>query len=147
MGQTVFAKSLPDSELELACEAIRSALDDAGIDPADVDALGSYTFEVTPEFEIARNLGLGELHAFSQSPYGGGAGCGAIGQVALAIAAGIANVGVVWRSRKRSAPGTRMWSSVEELVSDHWKWTRPAGLVRPVDEVARLAARYMSSTA
>ena len=143
IGQTAFAKSLPETELELACEAVKRALDDAGLKPADVDALACYTSEQTPEFELARNLGLGELHFFSQSPYGGGAACGAIGQVALAIAAGVARVGVVWRSRKRSAPGTRIWAGVQERVTDHWKWSRPSGLLRPADEVAILMRRYM----
>ncbi len=143
IGQTPFAKGLPETELELACQAIKQALDDAGIHPSEVDALGSYTFEKNPEFEVARNVGLGDLTFFSQSPYGGGAACGAVGQVAVAIAAGIANVGVVWRSRKRSGAETRIWAGVEQRITDHWKWSRPAGLVRPADEVAVLARRYM----
>ncbi|MCX7057600.1 MAG: lipid-transfer protein [Proteobacteria bacterium] len=143
IGQTRFAKSLPESELALACQAVQMALEDAGLKPSDVDALGCYTYEQTPEFELARNLGFGPLHSFSQAPYGGGAACGAIGQVAVAIAAGIANVGVVWRSRKRSAPGTRMWAGVQERITDHWKWSRPSGLLRPADEVAMLMRRYM----
>ena len=126
IGQTAFAKSLPETELELACEAVKRALDDAGLKPADVDALACYTSEQTPEFELARNLGLGELHFFSQSPYGGGAACGAIGQVALAIAAGVARVGVVWRSCKRSAPGTRIWAGVQNRIA----WA-PRGLGSP----------------
>ncbi len=143
IGQTAFAKNLDSTELNLACEAIKIALDDAGIEPKQVDALGSFTYEETPEFEIARNLGFGDLHYWSQAPYGGGASCCAIGQVALAIASGIANVGVVWRSRKRGDPSTRMWSHTEEHLSDHWKWSRPSGLVRPVDESSMLMQRYM----
>ncbi|MFQ5668577.1 MAG: lipid-transfer protein [Candidatus Binatia bacterium] len=143
IGQTAFARRLEPSELELACMAVKAALDDAGIGPAEVDALGSYTMEGTPEFELARNLGLGDLTFFSKVDYGGGAGCGAVGQVATAVASGIANVGVVWRSRKRGDPKKRVWAHVTERIDDHWKWSRPAGLVRPVDEVAMLMRRYM----
>ncbi|MEZ5709830.1 MAG: lipid-transfer protein [Blastomonas sp.] len=143
IGETEFAKNLPESEFQLACRAILMALDDAGIAPSEVDALTCYTYEETPEFEVARSLGMGDIHFLSQSPHGGGAGCGAIGQLALSIAAGIANVGVVWRSRKRGAPSKRLWAGVENRVTDHWKWTRPQGLVRPVDEVAILTRRYM----
>jgi acetyl-CoA acetyltransferase len=142
-GETAFAKNLPATELELACQAIKAALDDAGIAASEVDALGCFTQETTPEFEIARNLGCGELHFFSQVPYGGGAACGTVGQVALAIAAGVANVGVVWRSRKRGDPSKRQWAGVSQRVADHWKWSRPQGLVRPVDEVAVMMRRYM----
>lgn len=143
IGQTDFAKNLPESEFQLACRAIVRALDDAGIAPAEVDALSCYTYEETPEFEIARSVGMGDVHFLSQSPHGGGAGCGAVGQLALAIAAGVANVGVVWRSRKRGNPSKRLWAGVRDTVTDHWKWTRPQGLVRPVDEVAVLTRRYM----
>jgi acetyl-CoA acetyltransferase len=143
VGETPFAKTLEASEVELACRAIKAALDDAGIAPGEVDAMGCFTQEETPEFEIARNLGFGEVHFFSQTPYGGGAICGAIGQVALAIAAGVAEVGVVWRSRKRGDPAKRQWAAVSPRIADHWKWSRPHGLVRPVDEVAVMMRRYM----
>lgn len=143
IGQTRFAKMLPETELQLACIAIRAALDDAGVAPEEVDALGCFTQETTPEFEIARNLGFGELHFFSQVAHGGGAICGAIGQVCAAIALGIARVGVVWRSRKRGDPSKRQWAGVQPRIDDHWKWSRPHGLSRPADEVAMLMRRYM----
>jgi acetyl-CoA acetyltransferase len=146
IGQTEFAKQLPGTEAELACRAIKAALDDAGIAPSEVDALGSYTMENTQEYDIARNLGMGDLVYFSQVGYGGGAGCGAIGQVATAIAAGVARVGVVWRSRKRGDRTKRVWAQVGARVTDHWKWSRPFGLVRPVDEVGLLMRRYMHET-
>jgi acetyl-CoA acetyltransferase len=143
IGETEFAKRLEPTELELGCRAIKTALDDAGIHPSEVDALGSYTMEESQEFEIARSLGLGDIVYFSQVGYGGGAGCGAIGQVATAIAAGVARVGVVWRARKRGDPKTRVWAQVSARIRDQWKWSRPYGLVRPVDEVALLMRRYM----
>lgn len=143
IGETEFSRNLEESEFQLACRAIKLALDDAGIHPSEVDALSCYTYEETPEFEIARSVGMGGVHFLSQSPHGGGAGCGAVGQLALAIAAGVANVGVVWRSRKRGARSKRLWAGVRASVDDHWKWTRPQGLLRPVDEVAVLTRRYM----
>lgn len=143
IGQTEFARHLEPSELELAAMAVKAALDDAGIAPSEVDALGCYTMEETPEFELARNVGFGALHFFSRVHYGGGAGCGAVGQVAMAIATGVAEVGVVWRARKRGDPKSRVWAGVEQRIDDHWKWTRPSGLLRPADEVAMTARRYM----
>ena len=75
IGQTEFSKNIDSTELNLACKAIKLALDDAGINPDQVDALGSFTYEENPEFEISRNLGFGNLHYWSQAPYGGGASC------------------------------------------------------------------------
>jgi acetyl-CoA acetyltransferase len=36
-----------------------------------------------------------------------------------------------------------VWAKVGGRVLDHWKWSRPSGLLRPVDEVAMLWRRYM----
>ena len=50
IGQTEFSKNSGRSELQLAAEASKAALDDAGIDPADVD--GMITFTLDPSDEI-----------------------------------------------------------------------------------------------
>lgn len=142
IGESAFGKGLPQSELELACEAIQLALEDAGVAASEVDAVGSYTMEATPDFEIARQMGFGDLHFFSQTAHGGGAGPGTVGHVAMAIATGVAQVGVVWRSRKRSGAASRVWGQTNPVLTDHWKWSRPSGLLRPVDEVAILTQRY-----
>ena len=142
VGQTEFAKALDDSEKVLALRAIKAALDDAQIDPSEVDGLASYTLETTEEVEIARNLGLGAVTFFSQVGYGGGAGCGAVGHAAMAVATGQCTVAVAWRSRKRGAAASRPWSQVAARVSGQHQWTRPFGLLRPVDEIAMLARRY-----
>jgi acetyl-CoA acetyltransferase len=142
VGQTAFAKALPQSEKHLALEAISLALADAGIAPSEVDGLVSYTLETTDEVEIARNLGLGDITFFAQVGYGGGAGCGVVGHAAMAVASGQCRVAVAWRSRKRGAAQSRPWSQVAARVSGQHQWTRPFGLLRPVDEIAMLARRY-----
>jgi acetyl-CoA acetyltransferase len=143
IGQTAFAKSLPQSEKRLALEAIVDALDDAGIDPSEVDGLSSYTLETSEEIEIARNLGTGDITYFSQVGYGGGAGCAVVGHAAMAVASGQCRVAVAWRSRKRGAAGARPWAGVKHRVGGNQQWSRPWGLLRPVDEIAMLARRYL----
>lgn len=143
IGTTEFAKTIDRSETHLALEAIRAALDDAGIDPGEVDGLSCYSMETTEEVDIARNLGLGDVTYFGKVPYGGGAGCGVVGQAAMAVAAGQCNVAVGWRSRKRGARSSRPWAGVAGRVAGHQQiWTRPFGMLRPVDEIAALTARY-----
>jgi len=143
IGQTAWGKGVEDAELVLALRAIEAALDDAGIDPSEVDGLSSYTLETSDEVDIARNLGLGDITWFSQVGYGGGAGCGVVGHAAVAVATGQANVAVAWRSRKRGAAASRPWSQVANRVGGSHQWTRPFGLLRPVDEIAMLARRYL----
>ncbi len=143
IGQTRFAKGLEESELELACQAVKAALDDAGIAPSEVDGLAMYSMEDGREVELARSVGLGEVTFFSQIGYGGGAGCGVVGQAALAVASGQCRVAVAWRARKRAAKTSRPWAQVSQRVGGSQAWSRPFGLLRPVDEVAMLARRYM----
>src|SRR3954453_18837695 len=135
VGQTEFAKAIDRSEKRLALEAIKLALDDAAIAPAEVDGLSSYTLETTEEVDIARNLGLGDITYFSQVGYGGGAGCGVVGHAAMAVATGQCTVAVAWRSRKRGALASRPWSKVWEPVTGSHQWSHPFGLLRPVAEI------------
>ncbi|MBW3664190.1 MAG: lipid-transfer protein [Actinobacteria bacterium] len=141
IGATAFAKHLEPSEEELAVTAIEVALDDAGIAPHEVDALSSFTLETHNEVQIAKNLGFGDITFFSQVGYGGGAGCATVGHLAMAVATGQAKVGVAWRSRKRGS-GPRPWTNPSSLRTPA-QWTRPWGLLRPVDEVAMLTRRYI----
>ncbi len=128
----------------LALRAIRLALDDAGLAPSEVDGLFSYTLETTEEVDVARNLGCGDVTAFAQVGYGGGAGCGVVGLAAQAVATGQCSVAVAWRSRKRGAAAARPWAQAAgRRLSDARQWSRPFGLLRPVDEIAVLARRYL----
>jgi acetyl-CoA acetyltransferase len=142
IAETPFAKKLEPSEKSLALQAILAALDDAGIDPSEVDGFSSYSIETTDEVEIASNIGAGDVTYFGQVGYGGGAGPACVGQLAMAIAAGQCRVGVAWRSRKRGSGG-RIWADTEIQFSTPAAWTRPWGLLRPVDEIAMLTRRYM----
>jgi acetyl-CoA acetyltransferase len=143
IGQTAFGKGLPDSELSLACQAISMALDDAGIEPSEVDGLASYTLEPYREVDVARNVGLGDITWFSQVGFGGGAGCGVVGQAAMAVATGQCSVAVAWRARKRSSAASRPWAQAAARIGDTGQWSRPFGVLRPVDEIALLTRRYM----
>jgi len=143
IGATEFGKGAPESEAALACGAVKAALDDAGLTPDDVDGLSSYTYETTSEFELARNLGFGDLTWFDQIGYGGGAGCATVGHAAAAVTAGLASVVVAWRSRKRSARASRLWAATPNAVEGYEQWGRPWGLGRPVDEAAMLGRRYL----
>jgi acetyl-CoA acetyltransferase len=143
IGQTAFGKGLPDTELSLACQAIALALDDAGIAPSEVDGLASFTMEPNREVDVARSVGLGDITFFTQVGFGGGAGCGVVGQAAMAVATGQCEVAVAWRARKRADKSSRPWAQAAARLADSGQWTRPFGMIRPVDEIAMLTRRYM----
>lgn len=143
IGQTPFGKGLTDSELSLACQAISAAIDDAGLEPADVDGLAMFSMEDGREAEVARNVGFGDVTFFTEVGYGGGAACGVVGQAAMAVATGQCTTAVAWRARKRAAKTSRPWSQVDRRLRGSHQWTRPFGVLRPVDEIALLTRRAM----
>jgi len=102
-----------------------------------------FSMEDGREVDVARNVGLGDITFFSEVGYGGGAGCGVVGQAAMAVAAGQCEVAVAWRARKRSAAASRPWSQVADRLAGHQQWSRPWGVLRPVDEIAMLTRRAM----
>src|SRR5258708_5467107 len=77
IGATEFSKDSGRSELKLAVEAVRAALDDAGLEPADVDGLVTFSMDSSAEIAVAREIGAGELTFFSLIGYRGRAGLGA----------------------------------------------------------------------
>ncbi|MFE1784979.1 lipid-transfer protein, partial [Streptomyces sp. NPDC059506] len=76
IGATEFSKDSGRSELQLACEAVLAALDDAGISPEEVDGLTTFTMEGNPEIAVARTSGIGEKSVLSRVGYRGGGGGG-----------------------------------------------------------------------
>src|SRR5262249_50386718 len=61
IGQTELSRHAGRSELQLACESITAALNDAGLQPADVDGLVSYTVDPVEETELVRSVGFEEI--------------------------------------------------------------------------------------
>lgn len=98
MGNTEFSKNSGRSEIQLAAEAVKAALDDAGLTPADVDGMVTFTIDNNEDVALVRNLGVKELTYASRIPHGGGGSGGALVHAAGAIAAGLATTVVVWRA-------------------------------------------------
>jgi len=146
VGQTEFSKNSGRSELQLACEAVRAALDDAGLRPSDVDGMTTFTMDSSDEIEVARAVGIGDLTFFSRVPYGGGAAIGVIQQAVMAVATGVAETVVVYRAFNERS-GRRYSTGISEgiVTADliHWSWYLPFGLLTPASWVAMFTQRYM----
>ena len=146
IGATEFSKNSGRSELQLAAEAVSAALDDAGLTPADVDGMVTYTMETNPEIQVAQAVGIGELTYFTRVHYGGGAACATVQQAALAVASGVADVVVAYRafnerSGRRFGAGRSDWAATAEGVAMGWYST--FGFMTPAAWVAMFARRYM----
>jgi acetyl-CoA acetyltransferase len=146
IGATEFSKDSGRSELKLAVEAVHAALDDAGLTPADVDGLVTFTMDTSPEITVAQAAGMGELSFFSRVHYGGGAACATVQQAAMAVATGVAEVVVCYRAfNERSGHrfGSGLQSRQPSAEGVAMGWTMPPGLLTPASWVALHAARYL----
>ncbi|WP_373188648.1 lipid-transfer protein [Mycobacterium marinum] len=146
IGQTEFSKESGRSELQLACEAVSAALDDAGVTPGEVDGMVTFTMDASDEIDVARNVGIGDLNFFSRVPHGGGAAAGTVAHAAMAVATGVAEVAVCYRAfNERSGMrfgGSGRTSTETPLFMAHYA---PFGLLTPAAWVALHAQRYMST--
>ena len=148
IGATEFSKDSGRSELRLAAEAVTAAVADAGLSPADVDGLVSFTMDTNAEIAVARAAGLGDLKFFSRIHYGGGAACSTVQQAAMAVATGVADVVVAYRAfNERSG---RRFGQVDSSVANQENssgtdnaFSYPHGLSTPAAFVAMIAQRYM----
>jgi acetyl-CoA acetyltransferase len=144
IGQTEFSKESGRTELQLACEAVKAALDDAGLHPSDVDGMVTFTVDENEEIEVARNVGISNLSFFTRVPHGGGAAAGTVAQAAMAVATGSADVVVCYRAFNERS-GFRFGGSGRQMTSTPlWlAWYAPFGLLTPAAWVALHSQRYM----
>lgn len=151
LGATEFSKNSGRTELRLAMEATLAALEDAGIDPREVDGFSSYTMDKVPEYEIARLLGSRKVSFFSQVPHGGGAACAPVLHAAMAVATGIAKTVVVYRAMNerswyRFGTGDYNFGDKPFFDSVNYGWYMPYGFHTPAAWVGMFARRYMHAT-
>jgi acetyl-CoA acetyltransferase len=146
IGATEFSKDSGRSELQLAGEAVLAAIADAGLKPADVDGLTTFTMETNSEIEVARTAGLGDLTFFSKIGYGGGAACATVQQASIAVATGVADTVVCYRafnerSGHRFGAGAHRGEPTADGIA--MGWVSAFGLMTPASWVAMFAQRYM----
>jgi acetyl-CoA acetyltransferase len=98
IGQTEFSKDSGRSELQLAAEATRAAILDAGLTPADIDGMVTFTIDTSGELDLMRALGIEEVRYWSRTPYGGAGANTTVQHAVMAVASGAANAVLVYRA-------------------------------------------------
>ncbi len=142
IGTTEYAKNIGRPEQQTALEAIHAALDDAGLASRDVDAIFKVSDDSNDQLELARNLGVANLRIWGEMGYGGGAACAPTVYAAMAVASGMASVAVAFKARNRGSGG-RPWAKTRDRVDGRAAFEAPYGLLRPVEQNAIIARRYM----
>ena len=133
----------PDSEFQLACTAIRNALSDAGLEPADVDGFASYMDRNEP-VRLSHALGTGDLRFTGQTFGGGGNGAAsAVAQADMAISAGYAECVVVFRALAQGQFFRYGQAGQARLARGRSAFTRPYGMLSAAQTCAMQTMRYM----
>ena len=144
IGETDFSTNSGRSELVLALEAITAALDDAGIDRSEVDGLMKWSVDTSNEAEIAANLGVKDLAFFGEVNQAGNVGATLVAHAAAAIAAGLANVVVIYRGvNGRSGRRYGRGEVTGRRGQGGAGFTEPFGLLTPQHGLAMQTRRRM----
>jgi acetyl-CoA acetyltransferase len=101
VGESEFYKrgGSPETEFQLACKAIRRAVEDAGLELRDVDGIVSYMDPRNNPVRLSAALGLSRIEFSGQTFGGGGNGAASAVMIAdAAITAGYAQTVVVFRA-------------------------------------------------
>jgi acetyl-CoA acetyltransferase len=154
IGHTDYTTKSGRTEWQLAVEAVRAAVADAGLAASDVDGVIRYSADEVNEAMLGEVLGL-DLRYHSQVGFGGQSAAAVVGHAAAAIAAGLASVVVCYRSLNgrsgmRYGRAERRIASGDgdELVvasgrmAPQGAFAGPYGLLAPGQVMALWAQRY-----
>lgn len=108
IGTTEYSSRSGRSALTLASEAVRAALDDAGLAVADVDGFVRSDFDKVQAFSLAGALGAKNIAYWGDSGPGGCGPCMMLGLAIGAILSGQASTVVLYRALNGRSGGARL---------------------------------------
>ncbi|HMD45826.1 MAG TPA: hypothetical protein VKG43_06690, partial [Acidimicrobiales bacterium] len=132
VGYSPIARAGHHDIRQLTFSACRSALDDAGLTPGDVDAIVEYSFGMRGDSPNAvsaqRLLGIENLHVFNDIMGSGPSGLAGAMDAAMAIAAGACETALVYRCITRHAGHTGALQEGPGEAAGAAQFTAPYGL-------------------
>jgi acetyl-CoA acetyltransferase len=151
VGESEFYKrgGSPETEFQLACKAIRRAVEDAGLELSDVDGLVSYMDPRNNPVRLSAALGLSRIEFSGQTFGGGGNGAASAVMIAdAAITAGYAQTVVVFRALAQGQFGRfgqagYGFTPGQSAVPGPQAFTVPYGLVTAAQINAIQTVRFM----
>jgi len=133
------------SQMELLKHALDQALEESGLSLKDIDGFSSFSQDANDPSLLAPSLGIPNVnYAGMVFGGGGGGGCGAVANAAAAVAAGYANVVMVYKIITQP-PHARFGASYGRATSadPRGDFNRPYGLVAPGQFFSLLFRRHM----
>lgn len=146
IGETTYYKhgKSPDSEFKLALQAILRACEDAGVDPRDIDGFSGFSDERSDAVRLSTALGSRRLRTSLMQWGGGGGGCcAAVANGAAAIATGMADCVVAFRSLAQGQFGRFGQAGQVPAISGERAYLMPYGVLAPPQRFAMRVQRFM----
>ena len=151
VGETPHMRPSNRTTLSMACEAVKNAMADAGLEPRDVDGMTSYQIgDSTSSNHIATSLGM-RLN-YSVDIFGGGSSTEAlIGNTIGLLEAGYCKTMVIFRSMNGRS-GRRMGGQAPSgpvpptRAADDNQFMMPWGWTSPAQLFGMSAMRYLRDT-
>ncbi|HZR37083.1 MAG TPA: lipid-transfer protein [Nevskia sp.] len=150
IGATEFSKASGRSELQLAAECSKAALDDAGIHPSEVDGMITFTIDNSDEIGLCRCLGVKDLAYTGRIPGGGAAAVATIYHAMALVNAGVCNTVLIWRAMNERSqyrfgqPHTQNLGPQAGNGTGSLLWCMPFGAQTPATWESLTAQRYMN---
>ena len=144
VGETEYSKKSGRSELSLAVEASSKAIEDAGLEPQDIDGIVRFVVDSTPEEEVMASLGIQELTFYDELAYAGTAAAGLVAHAAMAIVCGMATNVLLYRAMNgRSGPRYGAGAVTGRRGQGQSAFLEPFGMLVPGQMLAMYARRHM----
>lgn len=143
IGRTTYSRRSGRTTRAMAAEACRAALADAGLEPADVDGVGTFAAgDSAPALAVAHAIGTDEV-SWALDVYGGGNTVATVVAAAsAAVATGACDVALVYRSLNGRS-GRRFGSATGALsVGGELQFGAPHGYLVPPQWMAMWARRH-----
>ncbi|KAA0232258.1 MAG: lipid-transfer protein [Actinobacteria bacterium] len=146
IGMTGFSLDSGRTEYSLACEAIKAAADDAGIDLLDVDGIVTDVSDGIDAMYVQKAVGIDNCTYASDSHFGTAPMMNAV----TAIAAGIAHTVLYYRSvngssQRRAGSDFRAAKETKDNSLDliRYDFYHPFGLLTPEGSIGMIVRRYL----
>ncbi len=141
IGRTAYTRKSGRTGISLAAEAIRAALDDAGLSPSDVDGMTCFsTGDPASPLRVSHAIGLDEI-GWNVNTYAGGNQVALVmANAASAIITGQAEVVVVYRVLDSNVRYGKVTGAVE--VGGFEQFAAPQGYMVPPQWFAMWAQRH-----
>lgn len=144
VGYTEYSKNSGVSTLALALRAIKAACEDAGISVGDLDGAVCHRVGDSVQGAVVLNaLGMRDPKYYVDQFGGGSASHTVIGNAALAIAAGVADYVVCWRSINARSEWRMGGTGRPPPDVVEFQYQTPYGYATPPQQFAVMAREYM----